>query len=393
MKNLNGPGKKYYDIVTKNLGPDMRSLQLIVACFILLFINPLKAANSIVLPDEYFQVVVPYDAVEGKTKQELLETQSSKAMKILLLRLTGQKRLVDSGLGQKYLNQSLGWLANYNIKPRFEDGVAVGKLVQFNFDKKRLQAAFEKQNVNMWSHRVRPSTFIMGAVIQSGRLQKLTDEVLNYRIDVDFRDQLDQLKMPYQLPANTNNWVFPVAPSNSRGIIQEQLLANEKDSLLSFTFSIKAQQNYELEWFLFNTSGVTLNSQVVKGKDRRTLFDNMFSEVMQLYVKQNAVQMVRKDHVLLSLSEVISGNQIDQLLKELQAQQPMVKQAQLFSISKETTVFDIEFQGNPETLLSWLKNWSKISLLSQQGENAYHAVANPYIDSLATDINQEKLEQ
>lgn len=362
----------------------MRSFQLITACLILLFHTQVNAANSVMVPDDYFQVALPYELQPGQDKTAVLQEKSAQAMQILLMRLTGQKRLVDSGLGQKYISQAQAWLANYNITPRYEDGVAVGQNIKLNFDKNRLQAAFEKQNINLWSPSVRPKTLVMGVFIQSGQLQKLTDEVLDYRIDVDYRNQLDQYALPYLLPQEMKNWVFPVEPTKNRGIIQEQLLANQAENLLSFKLTAKnsvAEQNsriYELEWFVFNLSGVTLKREVLQGSDRRQLMDDMFVAVMQLYVKQNATQIVRKNHLLLSLSEILSGEQINQLIAEIQAQQPLVKQAQLYSLSKQEAVIDIEYQGDARRLISWLQSWSRISLLSKQGEAAYQAIANPF---------------
>jgi len=247
----------------------MRSLQLLIAFLGFCVFQAVYASSSTLIPNDYYSVTLPYELGAEQAMDAKLEEQAQVAMQTLLMRLTGQQRFVKSGLGQKYIAQAKGWLANYNIKPRYEDGVVIGKNIQFHFDVERLKKAFAKQHVKLWAVQQRPSTLVMGTFVQQGRLQKLTSELLDYRIDIDFRDHPENIRLPYFLPETTKNWVFPVDPAGNRAVIQENLLANEQQNLLSFKLIAKGNGLYELDWYLFNLSGVVLKSQSDSGQDRQ----------------------------------------------------------------------------------------------------------------------------
>ncbi len=359
----------------------MRSLQLIIVLIGLFAIQPIKAASSELIPNEYFTVSMPFELEPNQTTETKISEQAETAMELLLMRLTGQARLVNSTLGQRYISQAKGWLANYNIKPRYEDGVVVGKNIQFNFDSARLKKAFAKQNIKMWPQGLRPKTLVMGVFIQQGRLQKLTSEILDYRIDVDFRSHPESLALPYTLPDNTNNWVFPVDPSQNRSVIQEQLLASGQQNLLSFKLTAKGSGQYELAWYLFNLSGVTLQQNSVAGGDRQTLFKQMFSEVMQTYVKLGAVKRVLKNHVLLNVNQIASGDLVNRLEEEIRAQQPLVRDVNLVLLKAGSVQFDIEYQGELLGLIGWLRNWPMVTYIGEAEQQVINVNVKPYLNT------------
>lgn len=371
----------------------MRTLQLFLAFFLLSLVQVTHAVQSTAVPASFFEVTLPFEREPNQTEQALFDEQIKQAMSLLLLRLTGQPRFVESGVGQRYIQQANGWLTNFNVKPRFEDGVEVGKNIAYRFDANRLTQAFVKQYVKLWPLAERPKTLVMGSFVQQGRLQKLKSELLDYRLDIDFRGFLEKIELPYYVPETDENWIFPVEPEATRTLIQQHLMANTQQNLLSFKVlthntepqantnenktkeiaevsgvKAKAKHRYTLEWYLFALSGATKQKAILNGDDLQSLMQQMFSTVAQIYVKQGAVKAVKKNHILLNVSFINSAENIAQLEKALQAQQPMIRKAQLQQLKGTTAQYDIEYQGDLTDVLNWLENWPLVVFVGETAD-------------------------
>ncbi|WP_040728308.1 DUF2066 domain-containing protein [Thiomicrorhabdus sp. Kp2] len=351
----------------------MRSFHLLLVILSLLVLPFGSFASSVVMPQTFFTVTLPYDEAlnvakipQGKEAQNLslVARQAQKGMRLLLMRLTGQTRLIDSKIGQNYINTANDWLASYNIKARQEDGVTVGQDIEMNFDADRLKASFSAHHIKLWAYSQRPKTLVMGSFVQQGRLVKLNTEILDYRVDVDFRDYPKMLGLPVSIPDENTNWVYPVNPESSYTRIQEVLLSQSQQNLLSFKLLAKTQGEYELAWYLFSLSGKTLAKNIVMGSNRQALMEQMFESIMQQYVKLAAVRNIRKNHILVNVNQITFGDQVNQLEQDLKEQQPMIRKADLVTLSAGKAQFDIEYQGDLQTVLDWFKRWNKVQFLS-----------------------------
>ena len=353
----------------------MRSLQLLLVTWMVLMGHGVSASNSTPIPPEFYLVTLPFDEAD-QSDQARLNEKAQQAMQILLMRLTGRNQLLESPLGQRYITESKKWLANYHIKPRLEDGVAIGKNIEFNFDAARLKKAFAEQHVKLWPSALRPKTLIMGSFVQQGRLQKLTQETLNYRIDVDFRSQPERLGLPIWIPDQADNWVFPVEPEGSRSAIQEPLITHDLDYLLSFKLSAKGHRQFHLDWMLFALSGRSVDQGSMQGEDRQKLFERLFYQVAERYLKQSVVKTIRKNHLSLSINQLNSGDLLTELEAKLAAQQPMIKRVDLVSLQAGMAQFDIEYQGEWQTVLNWLQSWPRVVFVGETGEEARSITVN-----------------
>lgn len=338
----------------------------------LLSLTLTTSANSMIIPKTFFSVTLPFESssetLSDKDKSSQppamrINQEAQKGMRLLLLRLTGQARLIESKLGQEYVAHAKDWLASYHFRARQEDGVTVGQNIELNFDAERLKASFTKNHIKLWAQSQRPSTLVMGSFIQQGRLEKLNTETLNYRVDVDFRDYPLKLGLPILIPEENENWVFPIDPANDYNKIQESLLSANQSHLLSFKLLAQAAGQYELTWYLFNASGQTIKQAVFKGENRQALMQKMFETVMQQYVKLVAVKNIRKNHVFVNISGLKYGDQVNQLEQDLKAQQPLIRSTFLVEVSAGSAQFDVEYQGELTTLLNWLQNWNKVQFL------------------------------
>jgi len=324
-------------------------------------------ANTSVMPQTFFSVTLPYDeeldGVKNATQNALLSQKAQQGMRTLLMRLTGQKRLVDSKVGQDFIQHADSWLASYNFKARQEDGVTVGQNVELNFDEAGLKKTFTERHIKLWSAFERPKTLVMGSFVQQGQLVKLNTEILDYRVDVDYRDYPKTLGLPVSVPDDNSNWIYPVDPEHGYARIQEVLLTSSQQNLLSFKLLAKGKGEYDLSWYLFNVSGKTLASGDDVGTDRQLLMQQMFDSVMQQYVKLAAVKNIRKNYILINVNNLSYADQVNQLEQDLKSQQPMIRTAKLVSLSAGKAKFDIEYQGDVQSVLDWLKNWNKVQFI------------------------------
>jgi len=323
------------------------------------------------MPESFFTVTLPYDSAlqsvqkgNSVVKNDLLSAQTQNGMQLLLMRLTGRPQLVASKMGQSYIKNAKNWLTSYYIKPRVEDGVAVGKNIELHFDSNSLKKAFSEQHIKLWAVTQRPHTLVMGTFVQQGRLEKLNKEILDYRVDVDYREVPEQLGLPITIPEERALWLFPVEPNSSDSKIQEILVGANQQNLLSFKLVALADGKYELTWHLFALNGSTIAQNEAVGLDRKVLMQTMFETVMQQYVKLSAVKNIRQNHLYLNIHQVAFGDQINALEEELKQQQPMIRKVNLVSLQAGKAQFDIEYQGDYQDVLNWLKQWTKVEFVN-----------------------------
>jgi len=352
----------------------MRSFKLIFAILSLLLSQQVQSIDkdADIMPLGFFTVTLPYevgDLKNGVSQEEKIAPFRQEAMQTLLMRLTGRKQLLSSQVGQDYINNAKAWLAGYKIKPRMEDGVAVGQYVEFRFDAPRIKASFVSKHIKLWPKAFRPFTLVMGSFVQQGRLEKLDQEILNYRIDVDYRDYPQALGLPVYIPENDKQWVFPVEPANNFSLIQELLLTHNQQNLLSFKLRAMQSGQYELSWYLFTASGSVLDNDIQTGGDRQTLLKNMFENTMNQYVKQSAVKAVRKNRLYLTVNQVAFGDHVNLLEETISAQQPMISRIQLTELQAGKAIFAVDYQGDYQTVVNWLKNWRMTVFVGEQSAN------------------------
>ena len=349
----------------------MRSFNLLFVIMSLFVVQQVQSADSAVMPESFFTVTLPYDSAlqpvqkgNSVVNNDLLSAQTQNGMQLLLMRLTGRPQLVASKMGQSYIKNGKNWLASYYIKPRVEDGVAVGKNIELHFDSNSLKKAFSEQHIKLWAVTQRPNTLVMGTFVQQGRLEKLNKEILDYRVDVDYREVPEQLGLPITIPEERALWVFPVEPNSSDSKIQEILVGANQQNLLSFKLVALADGKYELTWYLFALNGSTIAQNEAVGLDRKVLMQTMFETVMQQYVKLSAVKNIRQNHLYLNIHQVAFGDQINALEEELKQQQPMIRKVNLVSLQAGKAQFDIEYQGDYQDVLNWLKQWTKVEFVN-----------------------------
>jgi len=350
----------------------MRSFYLIILLFMVSVVSSVQASlfsgQSPIKSADFFTVVMPYDdldlvqtsaknQVPLKNKGQVLDDLITQAMEVLLVRVTGQKSFLQSRVGKAYLQNPKAWLKTYDITPRMEEGVQVGKNIVFQFAQAKLKAEFSKRFVPIWPQSIRPKTLVMGSLVQGGTLVKLNQDAMRYRADVEFRHYSRQMALPIYLPNTSTNWVFPVDPSLTVSNIQETLARTDNDYLLSFKLTISHRSLPRLSWYLYANSGAVISSAEAKGEDQKILMQTMFDSVMAHYVQINSEKAFNVNQIVLNIHNVTQAEQVLAFERLLGSEHAMVKSFELGSMQADKIEFKIVTQSEYRTIRAWIQSW------------------------------------
>ncbi len=378
----------------------MRSFQrLMQILFLPLFLSiSLGAlANSNENPKgDFFTITLPYDVDVYEPSQdasplpiqteELFEQSLQKAMAILLVRMTGQKKILHSRVGKKYLSNPRIWLKTYDFSPRVQEGVAVGQNILFSFLGDKLQKEFRNRFVPIWPASERPNTLVMGSLVHGKTLIKLDGNEMQYRLDLAFREYPQQIKLPITIPEfaerlSTNQWILPVESSETLKIIPsiQSLLAQTKQAyLLSFKAIMSDAYQYELNWVLYNQKGepvlTGVQTRETGGGNFSDLTNEMFDQVMtfyaQIYLQALHRHKTETDTQVMSLTvhNVQNPQPLLEIERLLKSQPAMIDSFELVSMQAGKVQYRMSTLVGYQRIVNWVKQWPKMTLVGSVPE-------------------------
>ncbi|MDA3806949.1 MAG: DUF2066 domain-containing protein [Thiomicrorhabdus sp.] len=367
----------------------MRSFRLFILLLAMSVIQTSQAAEKGTMGSSFFTVVFPYETFKGvpgggiKTPQSVNLTSTQKAsqvldqaitqgMETLLVKITGQKRFLGSAVAQGYLKNAKAWLVTYDIKPRMEDGVQVGQNIVLQYSAPRLTAAFKQHRVDIWPLAQRPKLLVMGSFLYKGELLKMTEDMMRYRIDIEFRHYPQQMALPITLPESAQNWILPQVPNPSNALIRTVLQKANQDYLLSFKLIKREASTYALVWTVFAPSGVVVTKGQITGGDRPSLMQAMFDQVMQRYALLAKQTNSDVQKITLNVYDLVNADQMQEIEMRLKANQAMFNSIKLRSIQAGLVQYEIDYQGRYQNVVTWLRAWQIIDFIGES--NNLHQV-------------------
>ncbi|VAW48960.1 hypothetical protein MNBD_GAMMA04-1704 [hydrothermal vent metagenome] len=346
----------------------MRSFRLLILFLLLGFVSSGYANQEAIQSKSLFMVTFPYD--EGQSVEQTLDD----AMALLLVRLTGKKTFLTSRVAQAYLKNPKAWLKTYDITPRLEDGVTIGKNIVYTFDEAKLHKEFHQRFVPIWPLSLRPKTLVVGALVQGGDFIKLDQNTLQYRLDADFRTYPQKIQLPMSLPvapfkSYLMDWHLSADTVKTRSAVQAILAKSNLPFLLSFQVVMNGLQTNHLTWALYNSMG----EQVLVGKEQGrvilALTNQMFDQVATYYVEhyksslQQQEKETEKQSILLNIHKI---GRLDQalLFERLLKEQPeMIGSVTLVSMQAEQVQYRITPQMSYQAILNWIQRWPQSVLV------------------------------
>lgn len=333
----------------------MRSFILIA---VILTLNGLQMAFAETVnrnAGDLFTLVEPFDAEVLETGQKVsspnLNSKIRQGMRDLLLRLTGDAGLSRSDEGRELIRHAKSWLKNYQFEPRKEEGVTVGQDLVLEFDRQRLLKVFQSKQILVWPSGQRPVTLVMGSYLEGGSLMKLTQEVLGYRPDIEFRSYPELLALPIRFADGQSAWFYPIEDGAGREEIQTALLKNESRNMLAFQVSRDASRRYSLKWQLYNPSAEVILKGEATGKRLKGLMQGMFDRMMAAYSYEYRQSADVLGVASIAISQLSSAEQLIGVERFLSQQKPIVHQVFLEALKGDRAVFEVVYQGGYRSFL------------------------------------------
>lgn len=338
----------------------MRSFILLVTILSFAVIKPLYAGQTNSNSSALFTIVEPFDpeiSESGEVVQKPdLDSKIQKGMRDLLVRLTGDNKILASAEGKRFIKRAKSWLSTYHFDSRKEDGVAIGQNLVLDFDRQRLLKAFQSAQIQIWPQSERPATMLMGSYLEAGTLMKLNAETLSYRPDIDYRDYPTLLALPFRIADDMESWVYPVGseqvPLQMRQRIQEMLIQSGQDYLLSFQAEQNPGQMVKLYWRLFDKAGNSLGSAKIEGKKLQPLLHSMFNRMIGAYSYSYRQSAGVLNVANVMIDQLTSAQQLIEIEAFLKSQKPTIHQVFLQEIEGAKANFEVIYQGQYSDFLN-----------------------------------------
>ena len=349
------------------------ALLLFISAFSTVQASPMgqtKLLNSA----DFFTVTFPYDDVlnqnaddmgSGTATRSALNVAIDQGLKIVLLRVTGQRSFLGSEAGLRFTARARAWLRTYDVTPRVVDGVQIGQNIVLRFSEQKIRAALKADAVAIWPLNGRSTTLVMGSLVQKGQLLKLDQNKMRYRLDIEFRDDAQQMMLPIELPTSSSGWIFPVDPVMTVSKIQETLIRTEHDYLLSFKLVVKDPTLNILTWYVYSDSGAVVSKGQLEGENGQVLLQDMLQQVMTAYVEIDSFQALNVNEFVLNVHNLFDSEQILAFETLFQAQDHMIRSLQLLSVQAGSAQFKVVYQGQRKKLLKWIRSWQIASLMHE----------------------------
>uniref|UniRef100_Q31GT1 DUF2066 domain-containing protein n=1 Tax=Hydrogenovibrio crunogenus (strain DSM 25203 / XCL-2) TaxID=317025 RepID=Q31GT1_HYDCU len=300
---------------------------------------------------------------EAADSKKSLDDSLLDAIKIELVRLTGNPEFILQNEAKTFIQNPKAWLKSYRYEPYEQDGVRVGTFLVFEFDQERFYDYFQKQGFVIWPYANRPVTYVMGSQLIAGTLVKLNRQNLSYLPKMDFRNKANQLGLPYEIPSNEGQWIYPDSTDGFNPRIPDLLQGTEASYLLSFQVVSDIDGSERFKWQLFNRNGQSLLQAEASGSSSSVYFEATLQQLMQMYSAPYREQAEFLGSLTLVVKDVTSVERLTKAEEALIDLKPIVHQARLSAVSEKKATFEIVYQGDYNRLLEHLQKIDDLQLI------------------------------
>lgn len=345
----------------------MRTLGLTLIIFVFALANSAWGAANINL----FKVEQPID----KFEQSELDALLSSAMQNLLVRLMGGDQILSHQAAQAYLNSPRRWVKSFQLENREADGVVIGKKWVVEFDRERLLAQFHKDDIHIWPIANRPKTLMIGWWYQQGLKVTLSQESLQYRVDLDYRDYARLLALDVGVPALDANYVgLPESLDLTTDSLAWDLLAAQAEGY-DYILMLKADvigDVTRLDWVLYSSrNGEKLVADELIGEAFLPLAESVFQRMMTRYSQGYRDAIGHLSLIQLDIKSITHFNQLERFEQFLSRLKPTVTEIRLLEVDGQTARYELTYQGYYSDLMLLLEQtpgveWGKTSGFSGQ---------------------------
>ncbi|GAB6034802.1 DUF2066 domain-containing protein [Galenea microaerophila] len=342
------------------------------------------APDSPIEQIDLYQIVLPQ--AQSEEAPPSLDDRLKEGMAKLLVRLSGNRQVLQNPAYHPFLQAPRHWLKKYYFRPRIEDGVQVGQDLVLNFDRERILKAFQQKGLMIWPYDLRPKLLVVGEFEVAGIKVTLDQQGLQQHLNLDFRPAASGLGLPIRLlnpstahpaPLSTLMWQTPQVFEQVLPKLKPLLAQNGVDGIVLLRLKriqMPEGDGYQLTYELYDQKFEvlpkhTLNEIVLPktltDSDLKKLYETLFSEVAEYFSAPYRAQASILGEVQLTVTpaslqhlqakHAFTPEQVFEIEHVLQRLKPTLHEAKLTQLSAQKLQFDLTYQGQFERLVKVLK--------------------------------------
>lgn len=340
---------------------------MLIKIILLLVVQLLIFQNALASPSSLFEVSVTLSESDlVKTKQKQFDTALAKAVRIELIKLSGDLSLAKRKEVKPLLKTPRKWLERYQHVHIKKEGVVIGQQIRFVFNEQKLYKFFQENNLVIWPRSERPITLVYGSQKLDTRVVKIKQQNIANLLRLDFRWSASRLVLPIVIPTKSSPWVFPGGQHASLDF-KALLQAHKANFVMTFQEEIKVSGARFFTWQLYNKQGLKVKSGRAENKRALTNLRNVFASLLGFYSKQYR----QSASILNSMTIEVSGlNNFTKFKKAetlLQKLKPTVHQVNLTKMIEDKAVFEMVYQGSYDKFIEKLTATKTLKLMPNSG--------------------------
>lgn len=321
----------------------MRTFALLTLLCVFLLVKSVQANDKI----DLFVIEKPIENHEVGQLNLLLES----AMRDLLIRVVGGDQILQTPEAQNYLKKARQWVKSYQFANREADGVVIGQKIVVEFDRHRLLADFQKDQIHIWPLNDRPKTLLIGRWEQQGLRVNLSQASLQYRVDLDYRDYSRLLALTVDLPVDDSAFVgLRVDPLLKQPVLPEPTLSQWQGQGNDFVMIFKAVVTGDLTNFVWGLYSLETGERVLNsdemGEGFLPLLHGSFDSLLELYSRPYRERAGTVGLVQLDVDGLPSYEALQDLERFLQRLKPTFRDVKLVKLQGNSASFEVIYQGS-----------------------------------------------
>lgn len=321
----------------------MRTFTLLALLCVFLLAKSVQANDKV----DLFVIEKPIENHQAAQLNLLLES----AMRDLLIRVVGGDQIIQTPEAQNYLKKARQWVKSYQFANREADGVVIGQKIVVEFDRHRLLADFQKDQIHIWPLNDRPKTLLIGRWEQQGLRVNLSQASLQYRIDLDYRDYSRLLALSVDIPADDDAFSgLRIDQLLKQSVLPASLLTQWQGQGSDFVMLFKAVVVDELTSFVWGLYSLETGERVLSsdemGEGFLPLLHGSFDSLLELYSRPYRERAGTVGLVHLEIEGLPSYESLQELERFLQRLKPTFRDVKLIKLQGRSAAFEVIYQGS-----------------------------------------------
>lgn len=313
-----------------------------------------------------FVVEKPVEKYHSSQLNDLLTS----SMSDLLVRVVGGEAALNHPQAETYIEKARQWVKSYQVENREVDGVVVGQKLVVQFDQNRLLRDFQRDGIQVWPLSERPRTLLIGQWEQQGLQVNLSDESLQYRVDLDYRDYANLLALFMTEPEKEAEF-NGINPERlvSRNQLNNELVSMANSAGADYILVFKADvigDVSSLVWSLYEReSGERVLQSDETGEDFLSLLQGTFDSLLELYSRPYREGADSYGLMSLTVEAIPSYEALIEMERFLKQLRPALNEVSMVEVDGEQVRFDIFYQGRYSNVVKLMEGVPNLRLIEE----------------------------